>query len=202
MLLALLFYFVFKGIVRDSFLTSFKFFLDICALYFSLLLFNFQGPFPSAFLRREYYSITFFRVCQVFFEKNFIFLIFFAFFQAFSSLSPRQPEYYTTFFCLCQHFSRFSLFFFIFLFSPVSPVFFSTFFIFLLSPGFSVLFRLRYPLPLSLMSKKSRRVKSGGTRCGIGLLFICHIISEAASLSVRRSYREAKDCVCRFLRSL
>ena len=108
MLLSLLFYFVFKGIVRDRFYTfQFKFFLTLsCALYFLICCSIFKDRLsllPFGFVRQGLYSTTLCFFCQEVFQTFFkVFLAPFAFASLRSFPLLRRPDYYITFSRVCQ----------------------------------------------------------------------------------------------------
>ena len=140
LLLALLFYFVFKGIVRDSFLTSFKFFLTFVLYTFLSYCSIFKDRSLPLFCGGNIILSLFFGFVKSFSKKILFFLFFSLFFRLFLPSLRDSPNIILLFFAFVNTFRDF-LYFFLFFYSL----------------PFFRFFRLRYPFPLSLMSKKSRR---------------------------------------------
>ena len=71
---ALCFYLFLKELFEILFALAQVFLLDhLFVLCTYLLLFNFQGPLPSAFSRRDLYSTTLHAFCQYLFQNFFLF---------------------------------------------------------------------------------------------------------------------------------
>ena len=110
LLLALLFYFVFKGIVRDSFLTSFKFFLTFVLYTFLSYCSIFKDRSLPLFCGGNIILSLFFGFVKPFLEKN-LFFLFFPLFQAFPyPLSATARILYYSFLSLSRVFRIFLLF--------------------------------------------------------------------------------------------
>ena len=120
LLLALLFYFVFlKELFEILFSQVSSFSWHLCFILF-LLLFNFQGPFPSAFFAAGILFYHFFSGLSSLFRKKIIFSYFFFAFSGFSLPSLRDsPNIILLFFPFVKSVSDFFGFFRDFYFTAI-----------------------------------------------------------------------------------
>ncbi len=123
LLLALLFYFVFKGIVRDSFLTSFKFFLTFVLYTFISYCSIFKDRSLPLFCGGNIILSLFFGFVKSFSKKILFFLFFSLFFRLFLPSLRDSPNIILLFFAFVNTFRDF-LYFFLFFYSlPFFPFF-------------------------------------------------------------------------------